>query len=362
MQTTRRALNLVRRTHPSSPFRRPSSHHRSDLASATDVKQNAPTFRHIILSSSSSVPSKQLPSSQASATSALQNSDGIRSLAIGLGSGALGGLCGIGGAVFAIPALLRFTSITSQRVAAGNSLFAVTAVSATAAASFYASSSVDVSIAAPLAISAAVLTPVGARAASNVDVVFLQRALGFFMVLLSPMLPLRDSMQAARDERLAASVEDPTSQQSAEHTAQKESNFALGTAGLAAYGGAVGAFSGFLGIGAGSFITPLLAASYPDMPFHTIMGTSFLTMIFPTAAGAASYMKMGLTAQACLPHLVIGACLGARIGSHLALSVSDELLHKIFAVVIAFMGIRQMRAPSAKQTQAVSNVVSKHAR
>lgn len=239
-------------------------------------------------------------------------------------------MCGIGGAVFAIPALTRFSNLP-QRIAAGNSLAAVTAVAVCGAASFHSESAVDTSVALPLALSASLLTPIGARAARSIDPTVLQRAFGAFMIFLAPALPVRAALSRRQDGETAAPP--PEEEGSAQRTAI-----------LAASGSAIGLTSGILGISGGSLFTPVIALACPHLPFTSVMGTSFAAMVLPTAIAALSYAKMRMVAPALLPALVVGAAVGARFGASLAFALPDAALQYGFAVLFAVMGARTLGA------------------
>lgn len=250
---------------------------------------------------------------------------------------------------------------------------AVGAVAATGAASFHAASAVDFAVAAPLALSAAACAPMGVRVAAAVaDPAVLRRALGVFMLLLAPVLPLRDAMahqrglgatnadnEGARGVGLAAAT-DPVVDSTPAGVLAATTAYPQRTITLAVAGSAVGVTSGLLGVSGGSLFTPLIAAVCPDMPFRTVMGTSFAAMLIPTAIAAMSYARMRMLAPALLPALVIGAAIGARCGASVALSVPDHFLHYGFAAVFAIMGLRTLRAPLVRRaTDAVSKGASK---
>lgn len=274
-----------------------------------------------------------------------------KSLTIGLASGTLGAMCGIGGAVFAIPAMVRFKALP-QKVAAGNSLVAVTAVAIAGAASFQSANSVDLSVAVPLTLTAAAFTPIGARVATYINSSVLRKGLGAFMLFLAPALPLRGYLARRAPSEENRQIVDVSQTQFAAASANdalvesrrfSDRDIILGTAGAA-----VGITSGLLGISGGSLFTPLIAATCPDMPFHTVMGTTFAAMIVPTAAGALTYARMGLVTPAALPALAIGAGVGAKLGATVALAVPDFVLHYFFAAVFAVMGLRTLRAPVSR--------------
>lgn len=383
MLTATRTVVLFRRTHPTSIIPRSTFNREATRDSLRNAHSAQP--RHY-LASPQSGPGRpdtaglRSPNVVSNGT-AKANALPTRSLSIGLASGALGAMCGIGGSVFAIPALVRFHSLP-QRVAAGSSLAAVTAVGVTGAASFHSACAVDISVAAPLAFSASLFTPLGARAASFVNATVLRRALGAFMLLLAPALPLRgalsrqrDSKQAGlqsdidgKDKRNQTLVNEPIGLAAASSTSDSERPGVVAlatapsgrTAGLAAAGAAVGITSGLLGVSGGALFTPLIAALCPDMPFRTVMGTSFASMIIPAAIGALSYARMQMAAPALIPALIIGAALGARLGSSVALAVPDQVLHLFFASVFAVMGLRTLRAPLVQR--ATSTVAGVHGR
>lgn len=352
MQVARRTVTLFRHTHRSIPTTRGAgerlvrssrsathSHPRHFLAaSPPNSSRHAPDA---LAPTSFKVAAEGATAPMAVTHQSLQQS--TKSLTIGLASGTLGAMCGIGGAVFAIPAMVRYKSLP-QKVAAGNSLVAVTAVAIAGAASFQSANSVDLSVALPLALTATAFTPIGARVATNVNSSLLRKGLGAFMLFLAPALPIRGYLArrvpAEENQQLVAASMSDTSAESGRFS---ERNIFLGTAGAA-----VGITSGLLGISGGSLFTPLIAATCPEMPFHTVMGTTFAAMIVPTAAGALTYARMGLVTPAALPALVVGAGVGAKLGANIALAVPDVVLHYFFAAVFAVMGLRTLRAPVSR--------------
>lgn len=354
MQVVRRSVSLGRHTHRANRVSRTSaqkfapsapvpthSHPRHFLTSPGTPKSP----KHLLPSSTVS----QIPQPLSPTLSTAVESASTKSLTIGLASGTLGAMCGIGGAIFAIPAMVRFKSLP-QKVAAGNSLVAVTAVAIAGASSFYSADSVDLSIALPLTVTATMFTPVGARLASIVDASVLRKMLGAFMMILAPALPLRDSITHRN-----ASPQSTKSHASDLTPLEHDGSDIRRTAGLSAAGATIGVTSGLLGISGGSLFTPLIATTCPDMPFRTVMGTTFAAMIIPTAAGALTYTRLGLITRQSLPALVVGAAVGAKLGSAVALALPDAILHYFFAGVLAVLGVRTFRGSISKRT-VTSNV------
>lgn len=360
MQVARRTVTLFRNTHRSIPITRGASerlarssrnaarsHPRHFLASPSN---SSPHVSNALVPTNTAVATEGTSASMTAGRQSLQQS--TKSLTIGLASGTLGAMCGIGGAVFAIPAMVRFKALP-QKVAAGNSLVAVTAVAIAGAASFQSADSVDTSVALPLALTATAFTPVGARLASHVNPSALRKGLGAFMLFLAPALPIRGFLaRRAPAEQSLGSLDPSTTQLAAASISDADSGWmSQQNVVLSAAGAAVGITSGLLGISGGSLFTPLIATTCPDMPFRTVMGTTFAAMIVPTAAGALTYARMGLVTPAALPALVVGAGLGAKLGANVALSVPDVVLHYFFAAVFAVMGLRTLRAPVSARPQ-----------
>lgn len=179
------------------------------------------------------------------------------------------------------------------------------------------------------------------------------------MLVLAPALPLRAALMRKREESTDAVSLTPTYGASNMAAASSHDegdiditmnantlmNVSKETVILTSAGAAIGLTSGVLGISGGSLFTPVIAMMCPDMPFTSVMGTSFATMIIPTAIGALSYARMKMMAPALLPALVIGAAIGARVGANFAIALPDFVLHYGFAAVFAFMGLRTLRAP-----------------
>lgn len=230
--------------------------------------------------------------------------------------------------MFVIPGLVRFASLP-QRVAAGNALVAVTCIASTGAYTFFQAGCIDTSTAGTLGLSAALMTPIGAVIGKRVDASVLRRALGGVMVVLSPLMPLRSWLEGRGGMEGVSVSED------------KRVTMAVAGAG-------VGFGSGMLGISGGSLFTPLIALMSPEASFKSVLGTSFASMIIPTAIGAASYARMGFVIPGLVPPLVVGSIIGAGVGSNVALAIPEDVLRWVFAAVFAVLGGRILRAPIRK--------------
>jgi uncharacterized membrane protein YfcA len=110
--------------------------------------------------------------------------------------------------------------------------------------------------------------------------------------------------------------------------------------GLLAIGLAAGYFSGLVGIGGGIIIVPALVLLF-GFSQHLAQGTTLGILIPPIGILAAiNYYQKGFVDIKTAAIICIGFVLGGYLGSKTAISISQENLRKIFAVVMILLGVR----------------------
>jgi uncharacterized membrane protein YfcA len=103
-----------------------------------------------------------------------------------------------------------------------------------------------------------------------------------------------------------------------------------------------GGFSGFVGLGGGVIIVPALVFIL-GMSQHMAQGTTLAMMIPPIGILAVmNYYKKGLVDINSGLILATSFVLGGYFGSRLALSVSPELIKKVFGVIIIAIALKMM--------------------
>jgi len=113
---------------------------------------------------------------------------------------------------------------------------------------------------------------------------------------------------------------------------------ALGTA---VAGILVGIFSAVFGVGGGVLMVPFLVLAL-GLGQHVSEGTS-LVVIVPTAlAGAIAHAKRGYVDKRAAATLAAGGVIGAASGAIVGLQLPGELLRKLFALVMAVVGVRMV--------------------
>mmetsp|Transcript_7980 Transcript_7980/g.21898 ORF Transcript_7980/g.21898 Transcript_7980/m.21898 type:complete len:306 (+) Transcript_7980:36-953(+) len=257
----------------------------------------------------------------------------VRSGGIGLCAGIFGALAGLGGGVVMVPMLTGFAGL-SQHAAHGTSLVAVVSTGIGGCASYASHGQVDWSAACAIAASASLSAIAGARATSALSGATLKRLMGFFMMAVAPLVPLKEYIVAARPavaDGGAAGGETPGSGASGLSTSQLAQCGAMGIVS--------GALSGMFGVGGGSIVTPMLAF-VTDLPHQAVLGTTLASMVIPSALGAHAHWRMGNVAAAALPGLLAGTALGAYVGAQLAMSVPQEALRWFFCASFVVLGAK----------------------
>ena len=103
-----------------------------------------------------------------------------------------------------------------------------------------------------------------------------------------------------------------------------------------------GGFSGFVGLGGGVIIVPALVFIL-GMSQHMAQGTTLPMMIPPIGILAViNYYKKGLVDMNSGMILALSFVIGGYFGSRLALSVSPDLIKKVFGVIVILLALKMM--------------------
>src|SRR5262245_63969165 len=105
---------------------------------------------------------------------------------------------------------------------------------------------------------------------------------------------------------------------------------------------AASALGGMLGMAGGIFIVPILTI-FGHIEIHTAIGASIVSVIACSCAGAAPFLKSGLTNVRLAIVLETATTMGALAGVLLAGIVPVSYLYFIFAAIL-FLSAHQMLA------------------
>ncbi|HEU5310314.1 MAG TPA: sulfite exporter TauE/SafE family protein, partial [Candidatus Eisenbacteria bacterium] len=210
---------------------------------------------------------------------------------LGIVSGLLGGLMGVGGGIVLVPLLVHLLRM-GQHEAQGTSLAFVIATALVAVIPYYGNERLDLVLAAALTLGAVPGVMVGSRVAARISARTLRIAFGAFLLLVAVRIlvapPLESGGPAA---------------------------WPLGWNVLTGFG--VGVLAGLLGVGGGTILVPLLVLGQ-GVDQHTAQGISLLMIVPVGIVGVWSYAREGRLPSDRLPALLVGGAAGGLLGALLA--------------------------------------------
>ena len=103
-----------------------------------------------------------------------------------------------------------------------------------------------------------------------------------------------------------------------------------------------GIFSGFLGLGGGVILIPVMVYLF-GLTQHQAQGTTLALMVPPIGLLAAwRYYQSGDVKINMAVFICLGFFIGGLLGAHFVQNIPDQLLKKIFAVFLLFISIRML--------------------
>jgi hypothetical protein len=109
---------------------------------------------------------------------------------------------------------------------------------------------------------------------------------------------------------------------------------------LFALGVFAGYVSGMVGIGGGVVIVPALVLIF-GFSQHTAQGTTLALLIPPIGIFAVmSYYQKGFVDVKSAIIICIGFIIGGLLGGKMAVDIPENILRKIFAILLIILGIR----------------------
>ncbi len=245
-------------------------------------------------------------------------------LATGSGSlvGFVLGLIGGGGSILAVPLLVYVVGVSSPHVAIGTSAIAV-AVSAAANLWGHARAGhVKWRCAILFAVAGVVGAALGSTLGKSFDGQRLLLLFGLLMIAVAVVMLFKGAEDGDFNVRLT--------RRTAPELAPS----------LLAYGSAVGALSGFFGIGGGFLVVPGIVAA-TGMPLIHAIGSSLVSVTAFGLTTAANYALSGLVDWGLVAFFIAGGVAGGFLGRLAAgrLAGHKQALSRIFALVVAAAGI-----------------------
>lgn len=259
--------------------------------------------------------------------SSLASHGAPKAFLIGSLAGVCGSLAGMGGGFVMIPLMTSNLLRLSQHQAHGTSLFAVTTTGIAGALGY--TGQVDYEAAAAIAGCGMITARFGARATTHLSGPALKKALGLFMICVSPLLPAKTylSTKQTKEERYGDE--------------RKPTEMPQRVLIPAAIGCCSGFLAGLFGVGGGAIVVPALTVA-TEMNHYQALGTSLCAMALPAMVGTFTHYGKGNVAMRVAPALAVGAFVGGYFGGKLGLTIDESKLKWGFSFLMLTLGTRTL--------------------
>ena len=258
-------------------------------------------------------------------------------LAIGFAAGILSGMFGIGGGIIMVPAILAagLVASTDFNIATACSLFAIIFLSPTGSYVHLKANHLNVRYGLVLGVSGVVGGVIGSYVSNPLNPDWLEGGFAIFTVFMGVQMALKNGKRSPRppDRKEPVCTPEHGSQESSECTVRNPFPY------LVLLGLGAGVLAGFMGVGGGLIIVPVLVML--GVGIHVAVGTSLLAIIF-TATGSVA------TKAAIIPSLwpilfsvaiplAVGGCIAAWLGAGIAERTGSRKLARYFSVLLFFI-------------------------
>jgi uncharacterized membrane protein YfcA len=261
---------------------------------------------------------------------------------LGVFAGFIGGLLGVGGGVIVVPILVLVFDLDTH-IAVGTSLVMITFTALSATLAYYYQKRIDWKI----GIIAAAVTIPGASIGAYATQFFTSKSLaiifGITLFFIAGLMLCRSFRGKADPQKVqtATTAQRPTSRVWSRRLVDGMGNVFEYDARI--YSGILllflgGVASGFLGIGGGLIVVPILTAIV-GLPMHIAVATSMLTMIFTSLSGVSTHIMLGNVRIEYAVPLVIGILAGAQLGARTAKRLKSVSLERVFAIAVLVIGV-----------------------
>jgi uncharacterized membrane protein YfcA len=250
--------------------------------------------------------------------------EAIAIIVVGLGSGVLSGMFGVGGAVLTTPGLRAFGATPLEAV--GSTIPAILPGALTGAWRYAREGLVDRQIALTAGTLGAAAAVAGAALSDHVN--------GHVLMLLTAAMLLWGGLRSMRPERGQV---DELVLVGAPARTRVIAQAAPSNAVTAAVGIGAGLFAGLLGVGGGVLLVPAFTTLL-KLPPKKAVGTSLAAVAMFSVPAMATHAWLGHINWTYALLLVVGVVPGARLGAHLTVRGSEarlRLLMGLFFTVLA---------------------------
>jgi hypothetical protein len=241
-------------------------------------------------------------------------------VAIGVVSGTLSGMFGIGGALITTPAI-RLLLGQPELIAVGTPLPVIVPSAVAGALAYARKGLVDVRTGLVVGAAGGLFAVVGARATTLVG--------GSAVMVITAAIICWTAVDTLH---LAFRAKRPEDERAAH--AERAGSWLW----LAGLGAVAGLYSGFLGLGGGFIVVPALLRYFAFPPKRAV-GTSLVVVSLLAIPGTVTHYFLGNIDVGLALQLAIGVVPGALIGARITSAVADRWVQVGFAVMLLVLGL-----------------------
>ncbi len=263
-------------------------------------------------------------------------------LAIGFAAGMLSGMFGIGGGIIMVPAILAAglalstDSATSFNIATACSLFAIIFLSPTGSYVHLKANHLNVRYGLVLGVSGIVGGVIGSYVSNPLPSDWLEGGFAIFTLFMGVQMALKSNDRAKgapKDRKVPTCTPENDRKESSECRVRDPFPY------LVLLGLGAGVLAGFMGVGGGLIIVPVLVML--GVGIHVAVGTSLMAIIFTAsgsvAAKAAIIPSLGPILLSVAIPLAAGGCIAAWVGAGIAERTGSRKLARYFSVLLFFI-------------------------
>ena len=249
--------------------------------------------------------------------------------------GIIAAMIGIGGGVFIVPFLTLVSDFSPQQ-SVGTSLAMILFTSLSSTVRYTRQRRVDFKVGLILVLATIPGAFLGAYLTALVTAKLLGLVFGIFLLFIALRMAFPSNSHEPRPLKAQRSWHRRIVDSDG-NIFEYDTNVSLGLV-LSFLGGLS---SGFLGIGGGAVIVPILHFIM-GLPIHVTVATSMFVMIFTSVSGVATHFSLGNVHLDYAILLCAGVIFGAQLGAHFSKMVSGKNLRRLFAVVLFLVSIRMI--------------------
>lgn len=258
---------------------------------------------------------------------------GILVALCGVGVGILSALFGIGGGVVMVP-LIHLAFGQPAAVASGTSVFAILPTSISGMLARLHDGSIRFPVGIVAGVAGACLSPLGAVMASNLPGVYAMVLTACFILFTA--YNMFKKFWRGRPQAQGGAAAGEADEGRAAPLARATGARLYGCTAL--LGAVVGTLSGYLGLGGGFIIVPILQWAY-GFTMKEASGTSLVAVGILSIPSFITHAVLGNVAWLIGVLLIVGSVCGAKLGALISARINNHVLTGLFGVVLVVAGI-----------------------